>query len=296
MTTPGGLLAWGQAGNYDAIEDRMVVTALAGREGLVAAPALRPLGGLTVGVGPWLGIVSCGDRTLAVVGARDEQQQDVPAGGAQPRTDVLWADIDPDAGTWQGRLYPAGGEAGRLGVLLATIAVPAGANSAAQMELIPGPAGGGAGGGLLSYTVNNAAGNRNNVYTWEQATGFAAVVSNPVDLLPGRWYRIRIFATSVTWESGTSLECRIGVGSRQATQAQNAALMMRGANISFRGNGRTSFGSCEHIFQRPPGLPVQSYLFEGRIWAHISGTYRMGSNSGHGDYVSLSVEDLGGGT
>jgi hypothetical protein len=295
MTTPGGLLAWGQAGNYDAIEDRMVVTALAGRAGLVAAPALAARGGLTVGVGPWLGIVDCGDRTLAVVGAREEQQQDVPAGGAQPRTDVLWADIDTDAGTWQGRLYPAGGEAGRLGVLLATIVVPAGANSAAQMELIPGPTGGGAGGGLLAMAVRNAGGLQN-ANTWETALGFASCPTEPVMLQPGRWYRVRFSSTSVTAESGSSLEGRIGVGSRPEGQPQSAAILGRAAIISYRRLQAGQGASVEWIFQRPGNVPPGRYIFEGRIWAHISGQYRMGTAVGHGDYVCCTIEDLGGGT
>ena len=139
MTTPAGLLLWGQAGDYDAIEDRSVVATLAGnRRGLVFAPVLSARPGLSVGVGPWAAIVDCEDRTAAVIGSRETQAIDVPAGGGAARTDVLWADIDVDAGLWQGALYPASGIAGRAGVELGRIIVPGGANASSQFELIQG--------------------------------------------------------------------------------------------------------------------------------------------------------------
>lgn len=139
---PGGPLMWGQAGEYDAIDDRLAVTALAaGRVGLVRPPALTPGAGLTVNIGYWHGIADCEDGTLAVAGSRDTQTIDVPAGGATPRTDVLFADVDPDAGTWSADLYTEAEAATRAGLRLGTITVPAGANSAAQMDLRPATVG-----------------------------------------------------------------------------------------------------------------------------------------------------------
>lgn len=138
-TLPTGPLLWGQAGVYDAIDDRLAVTALAtGITGLVRPPELTPGAGLSVNVGRWHGITDCGDGTLAVVGTRDTQPVEVPAGGGALRTDVLFAEVDPDAGTWTADLFSEAETAGLLGVRLGTIGVPAGANGSAQFDLRPG--------------------------------------------------------------------------------------------------------------------------------------------------------------
>jgi hypothetical protein len=139
MTTPSGLLAWGQAGHYDAVDDRIVITALAGGSaGLVVPPTLTAQAGLTVRMGPWVAIVDCGDLTRGVIGTRDQQNIDVPAGGGATRTDIIWADIDPDGGLYSVALYPQSATVGRPGVALGSIVVPAGANTAAAMDLRPG--------------------------------------------------------------------------------------------------------------------------------------------------------------
>jgi hypothetical protein len=135
---PSGPLLWGQAGIYDAIDDRLAVTTLAaGTVGLVRPPTLTPGAGLLVNVGRWHGTADCGDGTLAVIGTRDTQAIEVPAGGATSRTDVLFAEVDPDDGTWTADLFTEAEVAGRLGTTLGTIGVPAGANGSAQFDLRP---------------------------------------------------------------------------------------------------------------------------------------------------------------
>ena len=69
MTTPGGLLRWGQAGRYAARDDRLVITALAGtRTGIVTPVRLTPGGGLDITVdADWLALADCGDETIAVL-------------------------------------------------------------------------------------------------------------------------------------------------------------------------------------------------------------------------------------
>lgn len=137
---PAGLLHWGQAGEYDAIYDRIVITALSGGTvGLARPPTLTPGAGLIVNIGRWNGTVDCEDGTLAVIGSVDAQTIVVPAGGPTVRTDYLFADIDPDAGVWSADLYAASELPGRAGLLLGTITVPANANSAAAMDFAPGP-------------------------------------------------------------------------------------------------------------------------------------------------------------
>lgn len=49
MTTPSGLLRWGQSGRYSAWDDRQVITALAGRRrGIVTPVRLSPVLGLGI--------------------------------------------------------------------------------------------------------------------------------------------------------------------------------------------------------------------------------------------------------
>jgi hypothetical protein len=137
MTTPGGLLRWGQQGRYTAWDDRSVITALAGRQtGIVTPVQLSPVGGLLVVIAPgWLALADCGDATVAVLTSPVTLQVNVAAGGAQAREDEIWAEItDPEAAQYRLTVGPAGP---RPGVMLATVRVPPGAASSEDMELIP---------------------------------------------------------------------------------------------------------------------------------------------------------------
>jgi hypothetical protein len=138
MTTPSGLLEWGQSGNYNAIDDRGVIGALAGfrPNGLIVAPVLTAGAGLVVNISAWSALVDCGDGTRAVIGSRTAQTITETAGGASPRTDYIWADLSVDPGTWSASIVtsiPA-----RTGVLLGTITVPASAATAAAMTFSSG--------------------------------------------------------------------------------------------------------------------------------------------------------------
>lgn len=140
-----GLLAWGQAGQYNAVDDRMVINALYGdannrcagtRAGLVVAPTLTAGSGLVVNIGAWTAVVDCGDGTKAVVGTRVTTTIDETASGAA-RTDVLWADINPDNATHQVSIITEAAMVGRAGVFLGLIIVPASVSTAAAMDLRP---------------------------------------------------------------------------------------------------------------------------------------------------------------
>jgi hypothetical protein len=137
MTTPS-LLRWGQSGRYGAWDDRQVITALAARQtGIVTPAVLNPAAGLHVTVeAGWLALGDCGDQTVAVLTSPVSMDVAVPAGGADDRTDELWAVItDPETATYRLAVYPPGGD--QLGVQLGTIEVPAGAQAAADMILVP---------------------------------------------------------------------------------------------------------------------------------------------------------------
>jgi hypothetical protein len=139
MTT--GLLEWGQSGSYNAPDDRRVISAfVAGRgPGVVNPVTLTAGSGLNVNVAAgWLAVVDCGDGTNGVVGTGSALVVPGSAGDAgAPRTDSLWCDISPTAGTFALVIIPQSAETGRLGIRLATITVPTGANLASAFTLTP---------------------------------------------------------------------------------------------------------------------------------------------------------------
>jgi hypothetical protein len=149
MTTPAGLLRWGQSGRYSAREDRQVITALAGkRRGIVTAVRLSPALGLGIAVDPgWLAIAECGDGTFAVLTSDDGAEVQAAQGGAEAREDELWAIVtDPEAALYRLAVLPGAGD--YTGVQLGIIRVPAGAIISGQMQLVPlEPDFGGGGGG-----------------------------------------------------------------------------------------------------------------------------------------------------
>jgi hypothetical protein len=153
MSTPSGLLRWGQAGRYSAFDDRVVITALAGgRTGVIRPARLAAAAGLKITVaGGWVAVGDCHDGTVAVLAGTVAVEADAAPGGDQARTDELIAEIvDPETARWALSVQPPGT---RLGVVLGWVDVPAGAASAAEMTLtsreqdfstggaIPGPPG-----------------------------------------------------------------------------------------------------------------------------------------------------------
>lgn len=130
---PTGLLMWGQAGAYNAVDDRFALAALCADKGIVRPALLTAGSGLTVNVAAgWLAIASCEDGTRAAVGSRQTHQVQLPAGGQAGITAYLWCDVDPDAGSWTLRVLSLAETIGRNGVSLARIDIPAGANLATQ--------------------------------------------------------------------------------------------------------------------------------------------------------------------
>jgi microcystin-dependent protein len=134
-----GTLSWGQAGEYDAIDDRAVITALAaGQRGLLQAPTLAPGGGLEVVIGEFLGIFDAGDGTAVVARNAEPQEVEIAAGPATgARTDILWLDLDPDGATWEINPRSAADTVGLLGWSLGRVTMPAGANTIAEATLDP---------------------------------------------------------------------------------------------------------------------------------------------------------------
>jgi hypothetical protein len=157
VTTPSGLLRWGQAGKYTAWDDRQVITALAGgRTGIIHPVSMAPAAGLAITVDAgWLAVADAGDGSVAVITSPVAIQVRVAPGGAEVRQDELVAQItDAEAAQWAIAVLPPGWSAGGAGgIVLGWVRVPPGATSASDMELsareqdfstggaIPGPPG-----------------------------------------------------------------------------------------------------------------------------------------------------------
>ena len=142
MTTPSGLLAWGQAGQNDAVDDSPENTALANlRNGIVNQCAMGAGTGLLVHIfAGWLAVADCGDSTVAVIGSRVPLDVPVPAGpptGTQ--TWYIWADVNPDAASFTVTAITPADAGGRSGVQLGTVVAHAGNNTASQMQITTTP-------------------------------------------------------------------------------------------------------------------------------------------------------------
>ena len=297
MTTPPpeGRLLWAQPLSYDAVEDRLVIRALArGRIGTLAQVTAEAGSGLQVIVrGGWLAVASCDDGTSAVVGAREDHVVAANAGPASggSREDWLWCETHPDEGSWELRILPAGQAAQLPGIQLATITVPQGANLAAQMTIIGTTAE--LDRRLLSFSARN--------YEWGEGgwsdtswgnAGGNAVVSEPVTVRPGQWYRVIHELNSVDVIQGSG-QAAIGVGWRPTGQAQNTTVLHRAEMVQHNGYRLARGCRVQWTFRNYDSAP-SSRIFEGRYWvSQGNGLYRMGTVGGFGDHQVLTVEDMG---
>jgi hypothetical protein len=140
MTAPTGPLVWGQPNAYNAQDDRSAITALANNTvGLVKAPTFAASGGLTMAIGSFIAIVSCGDGTSIVASSTITQTVTLAAGpGTGSRTDIIWLDIEPDTtGLWTINVVTQAATVGRLGIKLGQVVMPQGANTAAAGTMTP---------------------------------------------------------------------------------------------------------------------------------------------------------------
>ncbi len=140
MSTPGGILAYGQDGHYSARMDRGVITALAGGgTGIVIPAQLTAVTGMGVMVGGgWTAIADGGDGTLCVVASPGPQTVTVPAGSDHDRTDDIRVSInDVESATWTLQVVPEGTTG--TGIILGSVLVPANAASSAELTLTPAP-------------------------------------------------------------------------------------------------------------------------------------------------------------
>jgi hypothetical protein len=286
---PTGLLAWGQAATYDAADDRAVIAAVTGgRTGLAAPAAVVAGSGLQVIVSAgWLGVADCGDRTSAVVGSRLEQVTSaLPGPASGVREDMLWCDVEPDEGEWTLTVIPASSSAGRPGLPLAFITVPANAVLASQMTIRPAQA------TLERRLVGFNQGNETGTVSGTSWNSAREIITAEAPAVPGHWYRVRFTSTSTLKESG-ALEGRIGVGWRLAGSPANTNVLARAAAIHFARLGTTVSAAVEWTFLHSAAAARAERAYDGKIWPFNSGIIKPTHVTTEGFGLQLTVEDLG---
>jgi hypothetical protein len=190
---PYGLVVWGQAGAYNAVDDRQAITAVSDSMTGVVRPAVVTAGsGLTLNIAAgWLAIASCHDGTTAVVGARQSHQLQAPAGQAGAgRNYWVWVDTDPDGARWEMRLVLEADTVDRPGVGLARVQIPAGTNLATQFVIstyVPVL------GRHASVTIPDVATNRYTVAGTGFATMTPAYPIAPWQFQPDRCFVLRAY-------------------------------------------------------------------------------------------------------
>lgn len=295
MTTPQGLLKWGQAGIYNGVDDREVIRAVTRfRTGLVWPAVVRTGSGLQIILdGGWLGVADCGDRSSAVVGSRaDLVVNAAPGPPTGQRVDLLWCDVHPDDATWELVVIPQAQAAGRPGMPLATITVPANATLASQMGIVPADA-------TLERRILNYREFNDTRTVTAQTWGTAPTVAWTWEVRtePGQWYRVVFDAHSVQVNSG-SLDLKIGIGWHAAGTSDNTSVLMRAAAISCPRLGWPNAARVEYIFRHPVNAAASVRQWDGRIWASGASQFRVqgttslvGANPGPG--LVITVEDIG---
>lgn len=289
MSEPTGRLAWGQAGVYDAADDRAVIAAVTRyRLGLVAPVAAVAGAGLQILVGPWLGVVDCGDRTSAVAGSTVETAVTANPGPATgSRADVIWCDVEPDEGTWALSVITAAAAAGRPGLPVAWLTVPANAVLASQIDIRPAEAT--LERRILGYHEAERTGT-GNAATWPTAPPL--VWTGPFRLQPGYGYRVRFSLNSPRALSG-SLEGRIGVGWHLEGAPSSSAVLARSAAIRYGQLNVAQAAEVEFTFRHPITAAPASWEFEGRLWSVGAGTYVPQAVTGQGPGCVIYAEDMG---
>lgn len=293
---PTGPLAWGQAGIYDAIDDRLVIAAVTRyRTGLTWPIEAAAGSGLNVIVrGGWVGVADCGDRTSAVVGSRvDTTITAIPGPATGSREDLIWVDTQPDAGTWVMRVITAGDAAGRFGLEIGRINVPANATLASQMDIRP--IGASLERRLMLQNVFSQVGQTRNEQTWDAAAANTFAIGH-VPLEPGQWYKARFTANSpmmVGPVGAPTLNARIGIGMRTEGQPANASELGRANVIAFRQLGAAQAAEVEWVFRHPPTSARVNKMFDGRIWAAGAGTFQVQTIGNQGPGLQITVEDIG---
>lgn len=201
---PYGLLMWGQAGVYNAVDDRLAVAGMVDSQvGVVRPPTVEPGNGLDLTIQPpWLAVADCGDGTRAVCGSRQTHTL-TETGGPQTgqRIDHIWCETRPDDGLWLLKLVPEAQTVGLPGVSLGRVTVPAGANTASAMtfsRLVPTM---GRHAEAAGYDVSGT--------TWANITPDYPIP--PYALEPGTTFRVSVYGEGRFGNPTRYLNWRMGI-------------------------------------------------------------------------------------
>jgi hypothetical protein len=289
MTTPSGKLMWGQAGAYDGIDDRSVIAAVTGgRIGPMTPITVTPGTGLNLTVkAGWLGIAPCGDSTSAVVGSRVDQTVTGLAGPASgTRTDYVWCDVQPDLATWSLTVINASAAAGRSGIPLATLTVPANATLASQFTIATTDT------TLerrLLASVGTTDTSTRTATSWVSA---GTVISAVATVQPGRYYRVRLITDSFMALGAAATAARGGIGYRVAGGADASSALYRSSCLALPSPNQPEQLIVEYVFRHPPGSAAVARNFDGRFWVG-GGSFQVCGRTDGGAALTMSVEDLG---
>lgn len=292
-----GLLVWGQrtdpASGYNANDDRMAITALAGygggiaavRHGVVRQPTFSGTASTSATLGPWLALADCGDNTVAAIGNRGQTQITV-AGSTAAVTRYIFADIDAEAGTWNVTVV-TGSVANRDGVLLGHINVQPGTTNTNQMvsHWFPEPSRGlGPQGMIARYTVVDTT--RRNATSY---SGAASVCQVTARMQAGRQYQIRGGTPAMQQDTSGALRtfhAQFGQAAGTSPAHNQFATMGRQVRV-----GRLAYGdlhplTCEYVGTFGTG----NRTFDVRFWLGSDGHFIPGAD---GHRLWITVEDVG---
>ena len=209
-----------------------------------------------------------------------------PGSPASERQDVIWCDTEPDEGEWSLTVIPRAATAGRPGVLLGYINVPANATLASQMEWDSA-------GARLERRLMLWFGTTDNRVGTAQGWDAADTIVWATTLIePGQWYRVRFTANSPMALTGT-LQGRIGVGWREAGAPEAASVLRRASVIQYARLNAETNAEVEYYFRHGVNEPAMERTWVGRIWAAGVGSYRVNNITNQGEGLILTVEDVG---
>ncbi|MDR3031921.1 MAG: hypothetical protein LBV78_02200 [Kitasatospora sp.] len=290
---PSGLLAYGQAGVYNGVDDRQVITALAGgRTGLMARPQMTAVAGqltMTLAAG-WWAVVDCGDGTSAVIGSRQSTAVPVNAGPASgsTRTDYVWADVDPNGATWTIAIISQAQTAGRAGILLGTLTVPVGAGTASLMTFTPQPARMPLAKGILAAVRQRSPATRNaNQFT----NAGNACLTPPVRVDTGRWYKLQWNTPDARLTSGTLTSGQYWITTQFAQRPLGGVMAPHGPTFIHRlTSGQLNLNQALAMTYAFTGLDAGDTEFAMRSWSPDGSSFVLDAGSLR---MQLTCEDLG---
>lgn len=185
-------------------------------------------------------------------------------------------------------VIPASAAAGRPGLAVGSITVPANATLASQMTIRPGEA-------TLDRRFWYGEFTETNVRTGDTWATVGNQARVDVTCEPGRLYRVRFTATSpmALTSQYNPPGGRIGVGMRPVGAPDASSQLLRASVIGWAIINAASHAQVEHTFRHPADAPPIARSFDGRVWIAGTGSFRAAAVTTQGPPLVISVEDMG---